>query len=84
MALFAEYLKESGVDQKHIIEILDEYLRKVFFRDILLHGKIRDEGNFYKVTKFVFDNIGNNLSVNAISNTMRSQGHRISVDTVEN
>lgn len=56
----------------------------IFSRDILLRGKIRDEGAFYKVTKFVLDNIGNNISANVIANTLKSQGHKISVDTVDN
>ena len=56
----------------------------IFSRDILLRGKIRDEGAFYKVAKFVLDNIGNNISANVIANTLKSQGHKISVDTVDN
>ena len=56
----------------------------IFSRDIILRGKLRDEGNFYKVAKFVLDNIGNQLSANAIANTLKSQGHRISVDAVDN
>lgn len=56
----------------------------IFSRDIILRGKLRDEGNFYKVAKFVLDNIGNQLSANAIAHTLKSQGHRISVDAVDN
>jgi uncharacterized protein len=56
----------------------------IFSRDILLRGNIRNEGAFFKVAKFVFDNIGNTLSASAIANTLKSQGHKISVDTVDN
>lgn len=56
----------------------------IFSRDILLRGKIRDEGNFYKVAKFVLDNIGSPVSVSSIANALRSQGHRISADAVDN
>lgn len=34
--------------------------------------------------KFVFENIGNNTSANAIKNTMVSHGHKITSDTVDN
>ena len=56
----------------------------IFSRDILLRGKIRDEGTFYKVAKYVCDNIGNQLSANAVANTLKSQGHKIGSDTVDN
>jgi len=64
--------------------ILSGLFDSIFTRDIILKGKIRDEGAFYKVAKFVFENIGNNTSANAIKNIMISQGHRITSDTVDN
>lgn len=88
---FDEYLRKgsfpavSMTDNEALIETITAGLfDSIFARDILLRGKIKDEGNFYKVAKFVFDNIGNNLSANVIANTMKSQGHKISVDTVDN
>ena len=64
--------------------IISGLFDSIFSRDILLRGKIRNEGVFYKVAKFVFDNIGNNISANVIANTLKSQGHKISSDTVDN
>lgn len=64
--------------------IISGLFDSIFSRDILLRGKIRNEGVFYKVAKFVFDNIGNNISANLIANTLKSQGHKISSDTVDN
>lgn len=88
---FDEYLRKGSfpavslTDNEALIETITAGLfDSIFARDILLRAKIKDEGNFYKVAKFVFDNIGNNLSANVIANTMRSQGHKISVDTVDN
>lgn len=88
---FNEYLRKGSfpavslTEDEELIETITAGLfDSIFSRDILLRGKIRDEGNFYKVAKFVFDNIGNSLSVNAVANTLKSQGHKISVDAVEN
>ena len=88
---FNEYLRigsfpaVSLANQEELVEaILSGLFDSIFTRDIILRGKIRDEGAFYKVAKFVFENIGNNTSANAIKNTMISQGHKITSDTVDN
>lgn len=56
----------------------------VFTRDILLRGKIKDEGRFFKVARFIADGVGSKLSANSIANTLKSQGYKISVDAVDN
>lgn len=88
---FQEYLDigsfpaVSLVQDENLIDTITSGLfDSIFIRDVLLRGKIRDEGNFYKVAKFIFENIGNSVSANAIANTMKSEGHKISVDTVDN
>lgn len=88
---FNEYLRigsfpaVSLAKQEELIEAIQSGLfDSIFTRDIILRGKIRDEGAFYKVAKFVFENIGNNTSANAIKNTMISNGHKITSDTVDN
>ncbi len=88
---FNEYLRigsfpaVSLTEQQELVEaILSGLFDSIFARDIILRGKIRDEGAFYKVAKFVFENIGNSTSANAIKNTMISHGHKITSDTVDN
>lgn len=88
---FNEYLRigsfpaVSLTNNEELVEaILSGLFDSIFTRDIILRGKIRDEGSFYKVAKYVFENIGNNTSANAIKNTMISHGHKITSDTVDN
>lgn len=88
---FNEYLRigsfpaVSLARQQELVEaILSGLFDSIFTRDIILRGNIRDEGSFYKVAKFVFENIGNSTSANAIKNTMISSGHKITSDTVDN
>lgn len=88
---FNEYLRigsfpaVSLTGQQELVEaILSGLFDSIFTRDIILRGNIRDEGSFYKVAKFVFENIGNSTSANAIKNTMISSGHKITSDTVDN
>lgn len=71
--------------KEEVIESINAGLfDSIFSRDIILRGKFRDEGKFFKVAKFVFDNIGNQLSASGIANTLKSQNYKVSVDTVDN
>lgn len=88
---FQEYIEYGSfpaislVQDKNLMHtILSGLFDSIFTRDVILRGKIRDEGAFLKVAKFVFENIGSPLSANSIANTMKSLGHRISVDTIDN
>lgn len=88
---FNEYLRIGSfpavalTDQDELIEAITNGLfDSIFTRDIILRGRIKDEGTFFKVAKFVFENIGNRLSANAIKNTLVSNGHKITSDTVGN
>lgn len=88
---FSEYLRIGSFPavsltmQEELIEaIISGLFDSIFSRDIVLRGRIRDEGVFYKVAKFVMENIGNPLSAHKIMNTLKSQGHKITTDTVDN
>ncbi|SHJ78958.1 hypothetical protein SAMN02745751_03372 [Dethiosulfatibacter aminovorans DSM 17477] len=88
---FMEYLRigsfpaVSLTDSPELVEAITAGLfDSIFTRDIVLRGRIRDEGTFFKVAKFVMENIGNPLSANSIKNTLVSSGHRITSDTVDN
>lgn len=55
----------------------------IFTRDIAIRGGVRDTAVFLKVASFVMDNSGSPLSANKIANTLTSQGHKVSTDTVD-
>lgn len=68
---FDEYLRIGSfpavclAGQQELVEaILSGLFDSIFTRDIILRGNIRDEGSFYKVAKFVFENIGNSTFEN--------------------
>jgi len=64
--------------------LLNGLYDSIYSRDILLRGKIRNEAAFLRVAHYAFDNIGNQTSPNAIANSLKSAGHAISSDTVDN
>lgn len=87
---FSEYLRIGSfpavclTKQEELIEAITSGLfDSIFSRDIIQRGRIRDEAVFYKVAKFVMENIGNPLSAHKIMNTLKSQGHKMTTDTVD-
>lgn len=64
--------------------LLDGLYDSVFSRDIILRGGIRNEAAFIRVMKYVLENIGSQVSASNIASTLKSQGHPVSSDTVDN
>jgi predicted AAA+ superfamily ATPase len=56
----------------------------IFARDIMMRGQLRDAGSFYKVAKYIAENIGSHVSANNIANVLKSEGSSIKSDTVDN
>jgi hypothetical protein len=56
----------------------------MFARDIIMRGQIRDPGSFFKVAKFIFENIGSSISAHNIANVLKAEGSSVKSDTVDN
>lgn len=70
-------------DSKQKIALLNDILDSVLKRDVMLRGKMTNNLNLLKVTRFLFDNIGGQTSINRIKNTLVSNGATIALTTVE-
>jgi len=89
---FDLFLKYGGFPGIHHMELNDtvvrQYLQSIYntvlLRDIVVHNKIRDAAMLDTVTKYLIDNCGNITSAKGISQYMKSQQRKISVDTVLN
>ena len=53
--------------------MLDGIFSTVLMKDIIEQADVRDPALITKITKFLADNIGNNISINKIKNTLISQ-----------
>jgi hypothetical protein len=91
MPYFERYLRDGSfaaaalTNDAGLIQTINQGLfDSIFARDILLRGQIRDPGNFLKIAKYVFENIGCHISANHIANTLKSEGSSIKADTVDN
>jgi predicted AAA+ superfamily ATPase len=74
-------LRENGFDK--IYEYLDAILTTIIEKDITQRHQINDKRAFTNIVRFVASNIGNQLSPNNISKTLKLDGQSIHHDTVE-
>ena len=88
---YVDYIENSSFPytlelRDHVKEIkayLDGVYNTVVVKDIATRKKISDVSMLESVTRFMFDNIGNTLSIKKIADTMTSDGRKIDVKTVE-
>lgn len=71
-------------DEEEIDEYLDALYNTIILKDVAQRRKIADVSMLKTVAKFMFDNIGNCLSIKKIADTLTSDGRAISAHTVEN
>lgn len=74
-------LREDGYDK--IYEYLEAIYTTIIKKDITQRHKINDKRAFENIVKFVASNIGNALSPNNISNTLKQDGQSVHHATVE-
>lgn len=77
------YTLELRSQVKEIKSYLDGIYNTVVVKDIATRKKITDVSMLESVTRFMFDNIGNTLSIKKIADTMTSDGRKIDTKTVE-
>lgn len=70
-------------DPKQKIALLNDILDSVLKRDVMLRGKMTNDINLLKVTRFLFDNVGSQTSISGIKNTLVSNGATLALATVE-
>jgi predicted AAA+ superfamily ATPase len=79
---FPYVLKLNG-NKKEIEEYLQGIYSTVILKDVVSRYNISDVMMLESILRFVFDNIGSQLSTKKISNSMLSAGRKIDVKTVE-
>lgn len=77
------YLINLDQDKGLIRNYLDGIYNTVLMKDVISRNNIKDVMILESVIKFIFDNIGQLVSTNKISNTLNSNNRRNSVNTIE-
>ncbi len=89
--LYVDYINRSSFpyalkleEKSEIDDYLDALYNTIILKDVAQRRRIADTSMLRTVAKFMFDNIGNCLSIKKIADTLTSDGRSISVHTVEN
>lgn len=77
------YVLRYENDYRDVREYLLSLYNTILIKDIVERYNISDIMLLESVVRFVFDNIGNQLSVSKIANTIKSDGGNISTKTVD-
>ena len=77
------YTLELAGQPKEIRDYLEGLFSTIVVKDITQRKKIIDTMMLKSVLRFLFDNIGNQLSSKKVADTMTSDGRKIDVKTVE-
>lgn len=88
---FAAYMRTGGFPFVAALGDNDaarrDYLSAIFetilYKDVLGRLKLRDGALLQRIARFVFDNIGNSLSVNRVVGTLKADGTAVSGKTVD-
>jgi len=78
---YKDYLERSGFPQtlefKGNKQLIHDYLEGIYNtivrKDVLLRKNMKDSSQFENITRFLFDNIGSEVSVNKILNTLQNE-----------
>ena len=87
---FTQYLNFGGLPGIHIFnynkEEIYQYLVDVYnsilLRDVIARNNIRDIELLERVVLYIMDNIGNIFSAKSISDFLKNQGRKLSVETI--
>ncbi len=89
---FDRFLRFGSMPGIHNLELkqavvypyIKAILNTVLLKDIVRRNSIQNYSNFEKLYLFIFENIGSTFSAKSITDFLKSQQIKISVDTVQN
>lgn len=89
---FANFLRFGGLpgihqmkwDEERIMQYLHDIYNSVLLKDVIARNKIRDTALLESIVLYLMDNIGNTFSAKTISDFLKSQGRKLSTETVYN
>ena len=89
---FANFLRFGGLpgihqmkwEESRVMQYLHDIYNSVLLKDVIARNKIRDTALLENIVLYLMDNIGNTFSAKTISNFLKSQGRKLSTETVYN
>lgn len=89
---FANFIRYGGLpgvhqmkwEQTPLMQYLTDIYNSVLLKDVIQRYKIRDTALLESIAIYLMDNIGNTFSAKTISDFLKSQGRKLSTETVYN
>lgn len=89
---FTNYIRFGGLPGIHLMKweepIINQYLTDIYnsvlLKDVISRSGIRDIALLESIVAFIMDNIGNTFSAKTVSDFLKSQGRKLSHETVYN
>ncbi len=89
---FADFLRFGGLpgihqmkwEESRIMQYLQDIYNSVLLKDVIAQNRIRDTALLEGIVLYLMDNIGNPFSAKSISDFLKSQGRKLSTETVYN
>ena len=89
---FANFLRFGGLpgihqmkwDESRLMQYLHDIYNSVLLKDVIARNRIRDTALLESIVRYLMDNIGNTFSAKTISDFLKSQGRKLSTETVYN
>ena len=87
--LLEEYIKFGGFpiieyEQQSAYQIVDGIYHTVVSRDIVKRHRINKQDLFDRVVKYVIENMGKTFSASSISNFLKSENRKVSIESIYN
>lgn len=90
--LLEEYIKFGGFpiialgeyEQQSAYQIVDGIYHTVVSRDIIKRHRINKQDLFDRVVKYVIENMGKTFSASSISNFLKSENRKVSIESIYN
>ncbi len=89
---FANFLRFGGLpgihqmkwEESRVMQYLHDIYNSVLLKDVIARNNIRDTALLESIVRYLMDNVGNTFSAKTISDFLKSQGRRLSTETVYN
>jgi predicted AAA+ superfamily ATPase len=89
---FQKYLQFGGLpgishflpEENQTLQYINDIYNTILLKDIVKRFNIRNTTNLQNITNFLFDNIGNLFSAKKITDYLKNQKIKLTVDTLQN
>lgn len=91
-AHFANFLRYGGLpgihqmkwEESRLMQYLTDIYNSVLLKDVIARNGIRDTALLESIVQYLMDNVGKTFSAKTISDFLKSQGRKLSTETVYN